>query len=253
MAFTRPLLISNVQGLKLNYDNDGVQAYFKDLLKELNKCIMGGLLIKQFTDGVAGLYSKELYTDCITLNANDAFYNEKTKYLTLTDNGALTLLHEGSHFMHFAKDKGKFSAPCYKNVAPGVLEFVDRINPATNRQNRFMFEVEAGYRAICTAIMYDTGLEDKVAGDNLRNLLAYSHQHLEWLQYLGKMTSIDDVSFTIYNTVNELSLAICSNALEGHSFIEVEDINNFKVEPTARQKILIDMLGNICEEVYHAM
>ena len=249
MAFQRPLLISSVKDLKLNYDNDGVQAFFADLLKELDKRPVGGLLIKQFTDGVAGLYSSQLQTDCITLNSDAAFYNPKTKYLTLTTEGVLTLLHEGSHFMHLAVDNGKFVAPCYKECAPCSLETgIEKVDPKTKRQYRFMCEVEAGYRAVCAAIMYDTNLEYLVSGDNLRNLLAYKKQYDQWLTNISSIISQTD-SHAIQNTLNELSLNICAKAMDGHKFLDAEDIDQFAVTPSAKELVAIHLLHDLVSNI----
>lgn len=253
MAFRRPLIISNVKDLKLNYDNAGVQAFFKDLLKELNKRPMGALLIKQIDlDGLAGTYDSELQTDCITLNANDAFYNEKTHYLTVTDDGALTLIHEGSHFMHLCIDKGKYTNPLYKNCVPfdfaNCANTIDAFNEKTQRTNRYMLEFEAGYRAVCAAIMYDTNLEDYVMGDNLRNLLTITGNTPPELQVLGELARQEDINYALYNTINELSLSICKEATTDHAFTDFENAAEFKLEVTPKQKILVLMLSQLISE-----
>ena len=251
MAFNRPLMISGVKDLKLNYDNEGVQAFWKDILKALDKRPMGAILIRQIAEDTAGLYDQELNTDCITFNANQAFYNEKSKYLTLTEDGALTLLHEGSHFMHLGVDEGRYIAPCYKGCANARLDnTIENFNDKTQRKNRYMLEFEAGYRAVCAAIMYDTNMETRVMGDNLRNLLCYANDSQPWMQMLGKLLHIPDVSFTIYNTVQDTMLSICEHAMDGHSFMDVEDINSFKIDLTPKQTMLISMLVKLCKDVY---
>ena len=205
MAFKRPVIISCVKDLKLNYDNPGVQAYFKDLLELLAKRPMGALLIKQEDpDGPDGTYSNQLDTDCITLNANDAFYNEKTKYLTLTENGVLTLLHEGSHFQHLCISKGKYISPAFRKCDPIDVKNVaacDALNSQTGKVNRYMIEFEAGYRAVCTAIMYDTNLEDKVIGDNLRNLLAITNSTPPEISMLTQLLLKPDINYAFYNLI----------------------------------------------------
>lgn len=254
MAFHRPLLISSVKNLKLNYDNDGVQAFFKDLIQYLDKQPMGGLLIKQFDkdDSTAGLYSSELQTDCITLNANDAFYNEKTQYLTLTEDGVLTLIHEGSHFLHLCIDKGKFSFPGYKQYdAFDIINnatALDRMNPASGRTNRYMLEFEAGYRAICTAIMYDTNLEDKVMGDNFRNLMLIGGNAPEEFGVLGQLIQQDNLNYALYNTIQNVSLTICTKFVQDHKYSEFEDIAKVEMQLTPKQKVMILLLSKTIDE-----
>jgi len=257
MAFKRPLLITSVKDLKLNVDNDGVQAFFKDLLDYLDKRPMGGLLIRQFDkdDGVGGLYSKELQTDCITLNANDAFYNEKTHFLTLTEDGVLTLIHEGSHFMHLCIDKGKFSSPCYKDCDAFDIvnnaNLLDSLNPTTGRTNRYMLEFEAGYRAICAAIMYDTNLEYKVAGDNFRNLMFSSGHYPQEFDALSQLLSFDNLNYALYNTIHNVSLSICAKAAENHKFSDFEDIAKFELKLTPKQQLIIMMLTQTVTEYFN--
>lgn len=254
MAFRRPLIISCVKDLKLNYDNAGVQAYFKDLLEMLAKQPMGALLIKQEdSDGPDGTYSNKLDTDCITLNANDAFYNEKTKYLTLTDNGVLTLLHEGSHFYHLRVDKGKYTAPCFKHCAPMAVdayELYDTLNAQTGKVNRYMMEFEAGYRAICTAIMYDTNLEEAVMGDNMRNLLCITHSMPKELSMLSSLMSTPDINYVFYNLISNITLTCCVEASKDHAFTEFKDIEQFEFKLTPKQKVLISLVYDLTKSYY---
>ena len=256
MAFRRPLIISCVRDLKLNYDNPGVQAYFKDLLKMLDKQPMGALLIRQEDpDGPDGTYSNQLDTDCITLNANDAFYNEKTKYLTLTKNGVLTLLHEGSHFQHLCVDKGKYTCPCFKKCDPMDVKncaAYDTLNPQTGKVNRYMMEFEAGYRAICAAIMYDTNLEDEVVGDNLRNLLCVVHNVPEELTALSELMTKPDINYALYNTISNTTLAFCVEASKDHAFTDFVDAEKFVFPLTPKQKMLARMLVQTVNEYFEA-
>lgn len=252
MAFRRPLIISCVKDLKLNYDNPGVQAYFKDLLELLAKQPMGALLIKQEDpDGPDGTYSNQLDTDCITLNANDAFYNEKTKYLTLTENGVLTLLHEGSHFQHLCIDKGKYISPAFKQCDPMDVKngaTYDALNPQSGRVNRYMMEFEAGYRAVCSAIMYDTNLEDKVIGDNLRNLLAITNSTPAEITALTDLLSNQDINYAFYNLIGDVSLSLCVEAAKDHAFNDFKNVEEFKFELTPKQKVLIMLVYNLIND-----
>lgn len=252
MAFRRPLIISCVKDLKLNYDNPGVQAYFKDLLELLAKQPMGALLIKQEDpDGPDGTYSNQLDTDCITLNANDAFYNEKTKYLTLTENGVLTLLHEGSHFQHLCIDKGKYISPAFKQCDPMDVKngaAYDMLNPQSGRVNRYMMEFEAGYRAVCSAIMYDTDLEDKVIGDNLRNLLAITNTTPAEITALTDLMSNQDINYAFYNLIGDVSLSLCVEAAKDHAFNDFKNVEEFKFELTPKQKVLIMLVYNLIND-----
>lgn len=252
MAFRRPLIISCVKDLKLNYDNPGVQAYFKDLLELLAKQPMGALLIKQEDpDGPDGTYSNQLDTDCITLNANDAFYNEKTKYLTLTENGVLTLLHEGSHFQHLCIDKGKYISPAFKQCDPMDVKngaAYDMLNPQTGKVNRYMMEFEAGYRAVCSAIMYDTDLEDKVIGDNLRNLLAITNTTPAEITALTDLMSNQDINYAFYNLIGDVSLSLCVEAAKDHAFNDFKNVEEFKFELTPKQKVLIMLVYNLIND-----
>ena len=252
MAFRRPLIISCVKDLKLNYDNPGVQAYFKDLLELLAKQPMGALLIKQEDpDGPDGTYSNQLDTDCITLNANDAFYNEKTKYLTLTENGVLTLLHEGSHFQHLCIDKGKYISPAFKQCDPMDVKngaAYDMLNPQSGRVNRYMMEFEAGYRAVCSAIMYDTNLEDKVIGDNLRNLLAITNTTPAEITALTDLMSNQDINYAFYNLIGDVSLSLCVEAAKDHAFNDFKNVEEFKFELTPKQKVLIMLVYNLIND-----
>lgn len=251
MAFHRPLMISNVRDLKLNYDNDGIQAYWKDLLKELDKRPMGAILIQTIDECTAGTYNQELGTDCITLNSNQAFYNEKSRYLTLTEDGALTLLHEGSHFMHLGVDNGRYTAPCYKGCANAILgPGIDSKNSKTGRINRYMLEFEAGYRAVIAAIMYDTNMETRVMGDNLRNLLCVADVVPDWMKALSSLLSKKDINFALYNTIGDVELSICEHACENHSFTEIEDIANFKVDLTPKQFMMVNMLVKLYSDIY---
>lgn len=252
MAFRRPVIISCVKDLKLNYDNPGVQAYFRDLLELLAKQPMGALLIRQEdTDGPDGAYSNELDTDCITLNANDAFYNEKTKYLTLTENGVLTLLHEGSHFQHLCISKGKYISPAFSKCDPfDVKNYAayDALNPQSGKVNRYMAEFEAGYRAVCSAIMYDTNLEDKVIGDNLRNLLCITHNIPYELSMLTELMTKPDINYAFYNLIGDVSLSLCVEASKDHAFNDFADVEKFKFELTPKQKVLITLVYNLIND-----
>ena len=252
MAFRRPVIISCVKDLKLNYDNPGVQAYFKDLLELLAKQPMGALLIRQEDpDGPDGTYSNQLDTDCITLNANDAFYNEKTKYLTLTENGVLTLLHEGSHFQHLCIDKGKYISPAFKQCDPMDVKngaAYDMLNPQTGKVNRYMMEFEAGYRAVCSAIMYDTNLEDKVIGDNLRNLLAITNTTPAEITALTDLMSNQDINYAFYNLIGDVSLSLCVEAAKDHAFNDFKNVEEFKFELTPKQKVLIMLVYNLIND-----
>lgn len=251
MAFHRPLMISNVKDLKLNYDNAGIQAFWKDLLKELNKRPMGAVLIQQIAENTAGFYDQELNTDCITLNANQAFYNEKTHYLTLTEDGALTLLHEGSHFMHLGVDKGRYTAPCYAGCANAMLNSsINDYNSKTKRSNRYMIEFEAGYRAVCAAIMYDTNMEMRVMGDNLRNLLCVTDRIPEWMTAIHKELHAPNLSFTLYNTFEDVILSICEHACDNHSFLDIEDIENFEFNLTPKQYMMLNLLVQLKSDIY---
>lgn len=252
MAFRRPVIISCVKDLKLNYDNPGVQAYFKDLLELLAKQPMGALLIRQEDpDGPVGTYSNQLDTDCITLNANDAFYNEKTKYLTLTENGVLTLLHEGSHFQHLRISKGKYISPAFRKCDPMDVKNAaayDALNPQSGKVNRYMMEFEAGYRAVCSAIMYDTNLEDKVIGDNLRNLLAITNSTPPEITALTNLMSQQDINYAFYNLIGDVSLSLCVEASKDHAFNDFKDVEEFKFELTPKQKVLIMLVYNLIND-----
>lgn len=252
MAFRRPIIISCVKDLKLNYDNPGVQAYFKDLLELLAKRPMGALLIRQEDpDGPDGTYSNQLDTDCITLNANDAFYNEKTKYLTLTENGVLTLLHEGSHFQHLCISKGKYISPAFRKCDPMDVKNVaayDALNSQTGKVNRYMIEFEAGYRAVCTAIMYDTNLEDKVIGDNLRNLLAITNSTPPEINMLTQLLSKPDINYAFYNLIGDVTLSLCAEASKDHAFNDFADVEKFKFELTPKQKVLIMLVYKLIND-----
>ena len=252
MAFRRPIIISCIKDLKLNYDNPGVQAYFKDLLEMLAKQPMGALLIcQEDPDGPDGTYSNQLDTDCITLNANDAFYNEKTKYLTLTENGVLTLLHEGSHFQHLCIEKGKYISPAFKQCDPiDVKNYAayDALNPQSGKVNRYMMEFEAGYRAVCSAIMYDTNLEDKVIGDNLRNLLAITHSTPPELNTLTNLMLKPDINYAFYNLIGDVSLSLCVEASKEHAFNDFKNVEEFKFQLTPKQKVLIMLVYNLIDD-----
>ena len=254
MAFRRPIIISCVKDLKLNYDNPGVQAYFKDLLELLAKQPMGALLIRQEDpDGPDGTYSNQLGTDCITLNANDAFYNEKTKYLTLTENGVLALLHEGSHFQHLCISKGKYISPAFSKCDPIDVKNVaayDALNSQTGKVNRYMIEFEAGYRAVCTAIMYDMNLEDKVIGDNLRNLLAITITNSvpSEITALSQLMTKPDINYAFYNLIGDVTLSLYVEAAKDHAFNDFADVEKFKFELTPKQKVLIMLVYNLIND-----
>jgi hypothetical protein len=45
-------------------------------------------------------------------------------------------------------------------------------------------------------------------------------------------------------------LSICEHAMDGHSFMDIEDINSFKIDITPKQVMLINMLVKLCKDVY---
>lgn len=240
--FERPLLISNVKDLKLDYNNAGVQDYWKDILQELEERPTGGILLKSIDDAVAGTYSNQYSIDCITFNKKHVKYDNMRHVLKLSELGVQTLLHEGAHFLHIGVAHGKYIAPCYKNCKPfDMNDTIDQLNAETGRTNRYMCEFEAGYRAVVSAVTYDTGLEERVAADNLRNLLNYAKKRQNWLDKLIK--AIDN-NEKLTETCEQFILDVCLDYMKDKKFIDIEDINSVKIKLTNEQS---DMLKQICK------
>lgn len=233
--FERPLLISNVQDLKLDYDNSGVQAYWKDLLQELEERPTGGVLINDIDAGVGGTYTNQYSIDCVTFNKKHTVYDQKNHVLKLDDVGLQTLIHEGAHFFHIGVAKGKYSAPCYKNCEPFSMDMsIDNLNKETGKTNRYMCEFEAGYRAVVSAVIYDMEIEDLVAACNLKNLLTYVKERQDWLTELYDAYVESDK--TRSDKIDKFVDCVCLDYMKDKKFIDIEDIDSVKIELTEHQK-----------------
>lgn len=233
--FERPLLISNVHDLKLDYDNEGVQSYWHDLLQELEERPTGGVLIKDIQAGVGGTYTNQYSIDCVTFNKKHTEYDEKNHVLKLDDTGLQTLIHEGAHFLHIGVAEGQYSAPCYKNCKPFKMDQrIDCLDKETGRTNRYMCEFEAGYRAVVSAIMYDMGIEDVVAACNLRNLLNYAKERQDWLKEIYDKYNENDKQLS--DNIDRFVNGVCLDYMKDEKFIDVEDIDSVKIELNEQQK-----------------
>jgi len=234
--FERPLLISNVQDLKLDYDNSGVQAYWKDLLQELEERPTGGVLINDIDASVGGTYTNQYSIDCVTLNKKHAVYDQKNHVLKLDDVGLQTLIHEGAHFFHIGVAKGEYSAPCYKNCEPFNMDMmsIDNLNKETGKTNRYMCEFEAGYRAVISAVIYDMEIEDLVAACNLKNLLNYVKERQDWLTEL--YDAYVESNKTRSDKIDKFVDCVCLDYMKDKKFTDIEDIDSVKIELTEHQK-----------------
>jgi len=240
--FERPLLISNVQDLKLDYDNAGVQAYWQDLLQELEKRPVGGVLIKDIHAGIGGTYTNQYSIDCVTFNKKHTEYDQKKHVLKIDDVGLQTLIHEGAHFFHIGVAEGKYSAPCYKNCEPFQMDHqIDSLNKETGRTNRYMCEFEAGYRAVVSAVMYDMGIEDIVVVGNLINLLGYAKERQDWLKELyNKRDENDKLSDKIDKFIDK----VCLEYMKDKKFTDIEDIDSVKILLNRQQKKELKQIAN---------
>lgn len=233
--FKRPLLISDIHDLKLDYDNDGVQAYWQDLLQELENRPTGGVLISDIREGVGGTYTNKYSIDCVTFNKKYTEYDEKNHILKLQDLGLQTLIHEGAHFLHIGVAEGKYSAPCYKDCKPFKMDrSIDCQNKETGRTNRYMCEFEAGYRAVVSAVMYDMGIEDLVIACNLRNLLNYAKECQSWLKELYDKR--DETDKLLTDKIDKFVDAVCLDYMKDKKFVDIEDIDSVKIELNEQQK-----------------
>ena len=124
----------------------------------------------------------------------------------------------------------------------------DALNPQSGKINRYMMEFEAGYRAVCSAIMYDTNLEDKVIGDNLRNLLAITHCTPPEISMLTELMTKPDINYAFYNLIGDVSLSLCVEAAKDHAFNDFKDVEEFKFELTPKQKVLIMLVYNLIND-----
>lgn len=233
--FERSLLISNVQDLKLDYDNSGVQVYWKDLLQELEERPTGGVLISDIREGVGGTYTNQYSIDCVTFNKKYTEYDEKNHVLKLQDMGLQTLIHEGAHFLHIGVAEGKYSAPCYKDCKPFKMDMtIDSKNKETGRTNRYMCEFEAGYRAVVSAVMYDMGIEDIVAACNLRNLLNYAKERQDWLKEI--YDKYDESDKALSDKIDKFVNGVCLVYMKDKKFTDIEDIDSVKIVLNEQQK-----------------
>lgn len=233
--FERPLLISNIHDLKLDYDNEGVQAYWHDLLQELEERPTGGVLLSEIQDGVGGTYTNQYSIDCVTFNKKYTEYDEKRHALKLQDLGLQTMIHEGAHFLHIGVAEGKYSAPCYKNCKPFKMDQqIDCLNKETGRTNRYMCEFEAGYRAVVSAVLYDMGIEDIVAACNLRNLLNYAKERQEWLKEI--YDKYDESNKVLADEIDKFVNNVCLDYMKDKKFTDIEDIDSVKIELNRQQK-----------------
>ena len=111
-----------------------------------------------------------------------------------------------------------------------------------------MIEFEAGYRAVCTAIMYDTNLEDKVIGDNFRNLLAITNSVPSEITALSQLMTKPDINYAFYNLIGDVTLSLCTEAAKDHAFNDFADVEKFKFELTPKQKVLIMLVYNLIND-----
>lgn len=233
--FERPLLISNVRDLKLDYNNAGVQAYWQDILQELEERPTGGVLISDIQEGVGGTYTNQYSIDCVTFNKKYTDYDKKHHVLKLQELGLQTLIHEGAHFLHIGVAEGEYSAPCYKNCEPFKMDQrIDCLNKETGRTNRYMCEFEAGYRAVVSAVLYDMGIENLVAAGNFRNLLNYAKETPDWLKEL--YSKYDTHNKTLADKIDKFVDNVCLDYMNGKKFIDIEDIDSVKLELNEQQK-----------------
>ena len=130
-----------------------------------------------------------------------------------------------------------------KNVAA-----YDALNSQTGKVNRYMIEFEAGYRAVCTAIMYDMNLEDKVIGDNFRNLLAITNSVPSEITALSQLMTKPDINYAFYNLIGDVTLSLCTEASKDHAFNDFADVEKFKFKLTPKQKVLIVLVYNLIND-----
>lgn len=128
-----------------------------------------------------------------------------------SDDDFATFIHEASHYMHFIKDNGRFTAPhlidhepARYSVEKGFKENSDIID----------LEYEAGYRALITARFYEMfSIKDRtVLENNLINMSNYltilnrkdfpdlnkrKKQLKKWVKHCPNFTSINNYEITI--------------------------------------------------------
>lgn len=130
-------------------------------------------------ENVGGYFTSDAVKfDCICVPMDSAEvhieYNGSTPIggsIKFNDDEAFaTFLHEVSHYMHFVRDNGKYTAPCLEDKAPAI--FTNESGFSSNMIGDL--EYEAGYRSLITNRMFNLFPEgDRTVLEN--NLLNMSH------------------------------------------------------------------------------
>lgn len=250
----RSLSIPNLRTLKLSTDDAGLAEFFEHVMQLLDERPFGALLIDfNMAKNQGGAFSYQEEVDSITFPKRDAHYDKITHTLVLSEEGILTFVHEASHFLHLVIDKGVWIAPANSGIKPIVYN-----EGNISDELRYACEFEAGYRAVCSAMMYDMKIIDKIVGDNLRNLLTYrTAEQYEWLHAANGIAakasgaldndspfgSDEAVSPILEHMADDFTLNVCTRYMLDKRFSDIHDINAVNIELTPFEKLSLHFLA----------
>lgn len=162
--------IKNVKLIDESPYSKGRLEFFKDVTTLLSNQFMGCLIFGKKKEGVGGYFTKSGFIPRIVMPHDIATYDET--FIKFNDDEQFAIfVHEASHFLHFIRDNGKYTAPSLQSK--GFANYKEGIGFSNNKI--IDLEYEAGYRALVNSKLYEMFADDDrtVLESNLTNMTNY--------------------------------------------------------------------------------
>ena len=118
--------------------------------------------------GIGGFFTIQKFVNILYLSKE---YLKNGKIFLKDDKAAATLLHECSHFIHFACSGGKYTQPLAEEFSIGAASFTSK-----TPKERYFEEREAWHMSNSFNRVFHIGIQEEIDRINTRNMLIMSEK-----------------------------------------------------------------------------